>query len=116
MIAQLKEKLSDLPGQIISGVEIENADDFQYTDPVDNSKTVAQGVRIYLNNGGRIVYRLSGTGTQGATLRVYIDCFESDPKLLDQDTQKALTSLIAIADSIAGIKTFTGRNNPDVIT
>ena len=116
MIAQLKAKLPALPGQNFSGIEIEKADDFGYIDPVDNSKTTAQGVRLYLNNGGRIVFRLSGTGTQGATLRVYIDCFENNPELLAQDTQKALTSLIAIADSVAGIKQFTGRDKPDVIT
>ncbi|MGV2871448.1 alpha-D-glucose phosphate-specific phosphoglucomutase [Colwellia sp. E150_009] len=116
MIAQLKEKLVNLPGQKFSGVEIEKADDFQYIDPVDSSTTIAQGVRLYLDNGGRIVYRLSGTGTQGATLRVYIDCFESNLALLAQDTQQALTALISIADSIAGIKQFTGRDKPDVIT
>tara|TARA_R110002050_G_scaffold161749_7_gene291458 strand:+ start:4362 stop:5996 length:1635 start_codon:yes stop_codon:yes gene_type:complete len=116
MIAQLKEKLANLPGQKFSGVEIEKADDFQYIDPVDSSTTIAQGVRLYLDNGGRIVYRLSGTGTQGATLRVYIDCFESNLALLEQDTQQALTTLISIADSVAGIKQFTGRDNPDVIT
>lgn len=116
MITQLKDKLSTLPGQNFSGIEIEKADDFGYIDPVDNSKTTAQGVRLYLNNGGRIVFRLSGTGTQGATLRVYIDCFENNPELLAQDTQKALTSLITIADSVAGIKQFTGRDKPDVIT
>ena len=116
MIAQLKAKLANLPGQKFSGVEIEKADDFQYIDPVDSSTTIAQGVRLYLDNGGRIVYRLSGTGTQGATLRVYIDCFESNLTLLAQDTQQALTALISIADSIAGIKQFTGRDKPDVIT
>lgn len=116
MIGQLKAKLPTLVGQFVSGAEIINADDFSYVDPVDKSITTAQGVRIYLNNGGRIVYRLSGTGTQGATLRVYIDCFEDNPELLDQDTQLALTSLIEIADNIIGIKEFTGRVKPDVIT
>lgn len=116
MIGQLKAKLPTLVGQKFAGVEIEAADDFAYIDPVDNSETTAQGVRLYLSNGGRIVFRLSGTGTQGATLRVYIDCFENNPALLDQDTQTALTHLIAIADSVAGIKQFTGRDKPDVIT
>jgi phosphoglucomutase len=116
MISQLKEKLSSLPGQVVAGVKVESADDFQYIDPVDESKTSAQGVRIFLNNGGRIVFRLSGTGTQGATLRVYLDCYESDPELLDQETQQALNALIKVADELAGIKKFTGRNKPDVIT
>jgi len=116
MFTQLKGKIASLPGQIISGIKIESADDFQYTDPVDNSITTAQGVRIYLENGGRIVFRLSGTGTQGATLRVYLDCYQNDPALLDQETQQALSELAAVAEAVAGIKKFTGREKPDVIT
>jgi phosphoglucomutase len=116
MISQLKAKLVSLPGQIVAGVEIESADDFQYIDPVDNSITTEQGVRIYLKNGGRIVFRLSGTGTQGATLRVYVDCYQNDAALLEQETQQALNSLITVAEAVAGIKQFTGREKPDVIT
>lgn len=116
MISQLKAKIPTLAGQVVAGISIDSADDFQYIDPVDNSKTTEQGVRVYLNNGGRIVYRLSGTGTQGATLRVYLDCYQDDPDLLAQDTQQALSELILIAESIAGIKQFTGRVKPDVIT
>ena len=121
MIRQLKEKIPSLPGQTFldsnsAGLTIESADDFQYIDPVDNSKTTAQGVRVYLNNGGRIVFRLSGTGTQGATLRVYLDCYQHNAELLEQDTQEALSELIQVADTLAGIKRFTGREKPDVIT
>ena len=116
MISQLKAKISALPGQEILGVKVTSADDFEYIDPVDSSKTTAQGVRIYLENGGRIVFRLSGTGTQGATLRVYLDCFQQEPALLAQETQQALGELIQIAESVAGIKQFTGRTQPDVIT
>ena len=116
MISQLKAKISALPGQEILGVKVTSADDFEYIDPVDNSRTTAQGVRIYLENGGRIVFRLSGTGTQGATLRVYLDCFQQEPALLAQETQQALGELIQIAESVAGIKQFTGRTQPDVIT
>ena len=116
MISQLKAKISALPGQEILGVKVTSADDFEYIDPVDNSRTTAQGVRIYLGNGGRIVFRLSGTGTQGATLRVYLDCFQQDSALLAQETQQALSELIKIAESVAGIKQFTGRAQPDVIT
>ena len=116
MISQLKAKISALPGQEILGVKVTSADDFEYIDPVDNSRTTAQGVRIYLGNGGRIVFRLSGTGTQGATLRVYLDCFQQDSALLAQETQQALSELIKIAESVAGIKQFTGRTQPDVIT
>jgi phosphoglucomutase len=116
MISQLKAKIPTLSGQEILGVKVTSADDFEYIDPVDNSRTTAQGVRIYLENGGRIVFRLSGTGTQGATLRVYLDCFQQDPALLAQETQQALSELIKIAESVAGIKQFTGRTQPDVIT
>ena len=116
MISQLKAKIPTLSGQEILGVKVTSADDFEYIDPVDNSKTTAQGVRIYLENGGRIVFRLSGTGTQGATLRVYLDCFQQDSALLAQETQQALSELIKIAESVAGIKQFTGRAQPDVIT
>ena len=116
MISQLKAKIPTLSGQEILGVKVTSADDFEYIDPVDNSKTTAQGVRIYLENGGRIVFRLSGTGTQGATLRVYLDCFQQDSALLAQETQQALSELIQIAESVAGIKQFTGRTQPDVIT
>ena len=116
MIGLLKAKITSLPGQVVAGVEIASADDFQYIDPIDNSKTTAQGVRIYLKNGGRIVFRLSGTGTQGATLRVYLDCYESNPELLAQETQLALHELIQVAEALIGIKQFTGRVKPDVIT
>jgi phosphoglucomutase len=116
MIGHLKAKLVSLPGQIVTGVEIESADDFEYIDPIDNSKVSEQGVRIYLKNGGRVVFRLSGTGTEGATLRLYIDCYQSNSELLDQETQIALNSLIKVAEAVAGIKHFTGREKPDVIT
>lgn len=121
MISQLKAKIPTMPGQTFidknkSEIKIESADDFQYLDPVDNSKTSEQGVRVYLSNGGRIVFRLSGTGTQGATLRVYLDCFQQHPDLLAQDPQHALSELVDIAQSLAGIKQFTGRVKPDVIT
>lgn len=116
MFSQLKAKIASLPGQVIAGIKISSADDFQYIDPVDNSVTSAQGVRLYLDNGGRIVFRLSGTGTQGATLRVYLDCYQHDPALLEQETQHALSELIQVAESVAGIKQFTGRAKPDVIT
>lgn len=116
MFTQLREKLASLPGQQFAGLSIEAADDFHYLDPIDGSEASAQGIRIYLNNGGRIVYRLSGTGTQGATLRLYLDCYENNPKLLAQDTQEALASLASAADKIAGIESFTGRTKPNVIT
>lgn len=116
MMRRLRERLAELPGQEFSGLLIESADDFHYSDPVDASESTAQGIRIYCNNGGRIVLRLSGTGTQGATLRVYLERYLNDPTLLGQAPQKALASLIEAADQIAGIAQFTGRDKPDVIT
>lgn len=116
MITRLRERLPELGGQEFAGLSIDSADDFHYNDPIDGSESTAQGIRIYLNNGGRIVFRLSGTGTQGATLRVYLDRYQNDPTLLGQAPQKALSSLIEAADEIAGIARYTGREKPDVIT
>jgi phosphoglucomutase len=116
MIAALRERLADLPGQEFAGLGIESADDFRYSDPVDGSESTAQGIRIYFDNGGRLVLRLSGTGTRGATLRVYLDRYQNDPTLFGQEPQKALAPLIEAADQIAGIQKYTGRSKPDVIT
>ena len=116
MIQRLRERLPQLAGQQFAGLTVESADDFSYQDPVDSSVSSAQGIRIYLSNGGRIVLRLSGTGTQGATLRVYLDCYQQDPALFSQDPQQALADLIAAAEQIAGISAATGRTQPDVIT
>jgi phosphoglucomutase len=92
------------------------ANDFAYTDPVDGSFTEKQGIRLLFENGSRIVYRLSGTGTSGATLRVYIEKYEGDPTKLAQDTQTTLADLIALSRNIPGIEAHTGRALPDVIT
>ncbi|WP_163339487.1 alpha-D-glucose phosphate-specific phosphoglucomutase [Desulfopila sp. IMCC35008] len=116
LIVRLRNTLYDLVGQEFAGLRVESADDFAYQDPVDHSTSTTQGIRIYLSNGGRIVFRLSGTGTEGATLRVYFDCYQDDPDLVDQDPQHALTNLINAADLIADITRSTGRSAPDVIT
>jgi len=114
MIKRLRLTLDDLPGQEFAGLGVEAADDFAYHDPVDQSESRTQGIRIFFSNGGRIVFRLSGTGTEGATLRVYLDCYHDT--LLDQDPQQALATLIEAADQIAAIELTTGRTAPDVIT
>ena len=98
------------------GLKIANADDFSYHDPVDGSISEKQGIRILFEGNSRVVLRLSGTGTSGATLRVYIERYESDKAKHGIDTQVALADLIAAADDIAGIKRHTGRNKPSVIT
>ncbi|MEP6875681.1 MAG: alpha-D-glucose phosphate-specific phosphoglucomutase [Burkholderiales bacterium] len=116
LMTQLRASLPSLPGQSMNGATVASADDFAYTDPVDGSVSTAQGIRIGFTDGSRIVFRLSGTGTEGATLRVYLERFEPDPARHAVDTQQALAGLIALADRLAGIAQRTGRTQPTVIT
>ncbi|MBE9013352.1 alpha-D-glucose phosphate-specific phosphoglucomutase [Pseudanabaenaceae cyanobacterium LEGE 13415] len=116
LITQLRNKLSTLKGQKFGSYEVEYSDDFSYTDPIDGSVSQKQGVRIGFTDGSRIVFRLSGTGTQGATLRLYVERYEADPAKHDADPQVALADLIQIADSVAQIKELTGMDQPTVIT
>jgi phosphoglucomutase len=116
LMAGLSDQLPNLPGRTVAGTQVQLADDFSYLDPVDGSVSAKQGVRVVLTDGSRIVYRLSGTGTAGATLRVYIEQFESDPARHDLPTQDALATLIAAADELARIRELTGRTEPSVIT
>lgn len=116
LVDSLRLRVDTLAGQVIDGHEVEFADDFGYTDPVDGSTSRRQGVRILLRGGARIVYRLSGTGTEGATLRVYIESFETDIARQQEDPQVALREVIALAARLAEIEKFTGRAHPDVIT
>ena len=112
----LRTKLNVLPGQQFGPLTVTSADEFAYDDPVDGSHSAAQGLRISFAGGGRVVFRLSGTGTVGATLRVYLELVETDPAQLHKDAQLALAPIIAAAQSIAGITAHTGRDAPDVIT
>ncbi len=105
-----------LPGKRIGSLTVEAADDFAYHDPVDGSDSTHQGIRVMFPGGSRIVYRLSGTGTVGATLRVYIERYEPPSGDLSQDTQAALTDLVALSRSLAEIEKRTGRKRPDVVT
>jgi phosphoglucomutase len=116
LIDNLRDKVSTLTGKILGGFRVSAADDFSYTDPIDGSVSTKQGVRILFEGGSRIVFRLSGTGTKGATLRVYLERYEADAALHDQDTQTTLSGLIAVAEDIAEIRQRTGRNTPSVIT
>ncbi|MYN01678.1 alpha-D-glucose phosphate-specific phosphoglucomutase [Pseudoduganella sp. DS3] len=116
LMQDLRIKLANLPGQNMNHYQVQSADDFEYTDPVDGSHASQQGIRIMMTDGSRIVYRLSGTGTEGATLRVYLERYEADPAQHHIPTQQALAGLIAIADSVASIAMHTGRSNPTVIT
>jgi len=116
LMAVLRDLLPSLAGQTLSGYKVALADDFAYSDPVDGSVSTKQGIRVVFADGSRIVYRLSGTGTEGATLRVYIERYEPDPAKHDQDPQLALADLIALAGDLAGINERTGRSAPTVIT
>ncbi len=116
LMAQLRASLPELPGRTVEGLRISAADDFTYHDPVDGSVSAHQGVRILFDNGARIVYRLSGTGTEGATLRVYLERYEPGPDSLDLDPRPALGAIVAAARSIAEISRFTGRSEPSVET
>ncbi|MHC0054496.1 alpha-D-glucose phosphate-specific phosphoglucomutase [Actibacterium sp. D379-3] len=112
----LRARLADLPGEQVAGLRVETADEFAYDDPVDGSRSEGQGIRIGFDGGARIVFRLSGTGTQGATLRVYLERYEVDPAQLQLDPQVALAPVIRAAEALAGIKAHSGRSAPDVIT
>jgi len=116
LMDDLRAKLPGLVGQSLEGRPVTYADDFTYHDPVDGSTSGKQGVRIGFADGSRIVVRLSGTGTVGATLRLYLERYEPPHGQHDLDTQFALSPLISIADSVAGIKARTGRDTPSVIT
>jgi phosphoglucomutase len=116
LMAHLLKSLPSLPRQQIGAGLVLHADDFAYTDPVDASISIGQGIRIGFDDGSRIVFRLSGTGTEGATLRVYLERFEPDASQHDIETQAALAGLIAAAEQLAGIRQRTGRLQPTVIT
>ncbi len=116
MISEMRDRLDSLPGTGVEGMTVQSADDFCYTDPIDGSEAANQGVRIVFDGGSRIVYRLSGTGTVGATLRVYLERYENDPALLHEEPQRALQSIIKAAETLAHIQKFTARNAPDVRT
>jgi len=112
----LRDQIPTMAGKPAGALTIEKADDFSYTDPVDGSVSEHQGIRIYFTSGARVVFRLSGTGTEGATLRVYLESYEPDPARHDQDLQEALAPVIAAAEAVAEIKQRTGREEPSVIS
>jgi phosphoglucomutase len=116
LMAHLRDRLPTLAGQTLGGSTVAKADDFAYTDPVDGSVSTGQGIRVVLANGSRMVFRLSGTGTEGATLRVYLEQFEPDASRHGVPTQEALAPLIRAAEELAGIAQRTGRHSPTVVT
>lgn len=116
LFSELRQKLPTLPGMVFDGLRVKAADDFCYTDPVDGSVSDKQGIRILLEDGSRAVFRLSGTGTQGATLRLYLERYVADPSLHEIPTQEALAPLIALSEKVARISEISGRDAPDVIS
>jgi phosphoglucomutase len=112
----LRHKTATLGGKKMGGYKVSSADDFSYVDPIDHSTARQQGIRIRLDDGSRIVYRLSGTGTEGATLRIYVEKFVADAAQHDRDAQTMLADLIDIANRASGVMTRTGRGGPTVIT
>jgi phosphoglucomutase len=116
LMLHLQRRLAELPGSELDGYTVEYADNFAYTDPVDASRSENQGIRIGFTDGSRIVYRLSGTGTEGATLRVYLEAFEPDPQKQDRQTAEVMQPLVRIATEVAQIEAHTGRKKPTVIT
>ncbi|MET0179219.1 MAG: alpha-D-glucose phosphate-specific phosphoglucomutase, partial [Novosphingobium sp.] len=116
LMAALDAALPTLPGRVFGPLTVVEADNFAYRDPCDGSVSRNQGIRVLFEGGSRIVFRLSGTGTQGATLRVYLERYEPSGGSLDAEVDAMLADLIAAADTIAGIARHTGRDAPDVIT
>jgi phosphoglucomutase len=116
VMQHLRDSFATLTNRQFGKYTVQICDDFSYTDPVDGSISKGQGVRILFTDGSRIIFRLSGTGTEGATLRVYLEAFEADVTLHHLDAQVALKELIQIALSISELQTRTGRVQPTVIT
>ena len=116
LMNSLRDKLSSLKGRNEAGIIVSSADEFSYDDPVDGSHSKNQGIRIFFEGGGRAVFRLSGTGTQGATIRVYLEQLETNPSSLQKNPHDALSNLAHAANNISELTLRTGRNKPDVIT
>jgi phosphoglucomutase len=116
ILQHLRDQFSRLPGQSLAGQVVSVADDFAYTDPVDGSRSEKQGLRVIFENGSRMVFRLSGTGTEGATLRIYLERYERDESRHGIDTQEALGDMIQLAEQLCEVKKRSGMTAPTVIT
>jgi phosphoglucomutase len=116
LVRDLRAALPALPGRRFGGRRVVLADDFSYTDPVDGSVSGQQGIRLIFDDGARVIFRLSGTGTEGATLRLYLERYEADGAQQDQPVQQALAELAAVAEQVAGIRARTGMAGPTVAT
>ncbi|MCK5649099.1 MAG: alpha-D-glucose phosphate-specific phosphoglucomutase [Gammaproteobacteria bacterium] len=116
VMANLREKVKNLSNTKIGSLTVSYSDDFCYTDPIDNSVSEHQGIRIGFTNGSRVIFRLSGTGTSGATLRIYYESYETNPDNMHQETQQALSELITLSVEVSDLKALTGRTEATVIT
>ncbi|HQN64589.1 MAG TPA: alpha-D-glucose phosphate-specific phosphoglucomutase [Methylophilus sp.] len=116
VIQHLRDSMPALPGKAFGSYKVAKCDDFSYTDPIDGSVSTKQGLRVLFEDGSRIVYRLSGTGTEGATLRIYLEAFEPDSAKHGQDAQELLKEMIWIALELSQLLEKTGRTAPTVIT
>ncbi|MEY2343137.1 alpha-D-glucose phosphate-specific phosphoglucomutase [Acidithiobacillus sp. IBUN Pt1247-S3] len=116
MLRGLRAQMPVLPGQLLAGREVQTADDFSYTDPIDGSVSEHQGLRVLFTDGARLIFRLSGTGTAGATLRVYHEAYERDPAQLQRDPQRYLAPLVQLGKELTRLETLSGRKAPTVIT
>jgi phosphoglucomutase len=116
VVTHLRDSFTSLTGKTFGSFTVKACDNFSYTDPIDGSVSSKQGLRIMFTDGSRIVFRLSGTGTAGATLRIYLEAFEPDPAKHDLDAQVALAEMIKIALQMTELKARTGRDTPTVIT
>ena len=116
VMAHLKAQFDTLPSRVFGRYTVATCDDFSYTDPVDGSVSHGQGIRVLFQCGSRIVFRLSGTGTDGATIRIYLEAYEPDVKQHHLDAQVALAEMIQLALTLSQLVENTGRNAPTVIT
>ncbi|MEM9971419.1 MAG: alpha-D-glucose phosphate-specific phosphoglucomutase, partial [Pseudomonadota bacterium] len=116
VMAHVRAQLGALPGQSFAAGTVSSADEFAYDDPVDGARSEGQGLRIQFSSGARVVFRLSGTGTEGATLRVYLEAYEADAAKVGGDPGVALADVIESAEAISKLRDITGRSGPDVTT
>ncbi len=116
VMQHIRDQFESLQGSMLAGRKVQTCDDFSYTDPIDQSVSSNQGIRILFEDGSRIIFRLSGTGTEGATIRLYLESFEPDTNKQNMDAQDALAELIEASESISKLQHFTNRDKPTVIT
>ncbi|MBU2993839.1 alpha-D-glucose phosphate-specific phosphoglucomutase [Octadecabacter sp. 1_MG-2023] len=116
MMSALRDQLPSLAGTSVGGTTVEAADEFSYDDPVDQSHSAGQGIRIAFKGGGRAVFRLSGTGTEGATIRIYLEHLQTDASKLHMKPEDALADVCTAAREVSDLTALTGRVDPDVIT